>query len=183
MGQEPTAPNNCGRSHVIPRDISLSANDNMLLFEPIKEIMTLRGDDDNVQKGSEVQIVLSCDLTKEEMPTTGNVSFNVLVSSDKREYVEIGYSFENDGYFYVDHRKCCGDNNDIVQSVAYSQDAIVEENGMNFNVLVDRSIIETFFNKQKVITAMVNPTNSTEPDERGIEFDKDAAMKVGFDCN
>eukprot|EP01084_Bolivina_argentea_P045371 83520_1 len=176
---EPTAPSACGRSHVIPRDIRLN-NKNLLTFNPIKEIKNIRGDSNNVKIGSELQVILDCQLINNGLPNTGNVSVNVLVSSDGSEFVQIGYMFDNNGVFYVDHRKCCGDGNKIVQNVAFDSKEVLNEGGLYFNILLDRSIIESFFNQQKVITAMVNPSNSTAPEQRGIAVNNN--LDTYFTC-
>eukprot|EP01084_Bolivina_argentea_P045370 83519_1 len=156
---EPTAPTQCGRSHVIPRHITLN-NNNTLNFEPIDEIKSIRVGSNSNYKGSELQIILSCNMISNELPTFGNISVHLLESIDNLQYVDIGYSFENNGYFYVDQRKCCDDKNDIIQTVSFDTKKIINENGIYFNILLDRSVIESFFNRQKVITSMINPSNN-----------------------
>ena len=174
---EPTAPTACGRSHVIPRDISLSDDGTVLRFRPVEEIEMLRVNES--MSGSELQIILTCGLlTNGVLPKNGSLSFNVLANGDE-EYTAIGYDFEGE-QFFVDHRKCCNDGNNIIQIAPYENTMVITNGGLYFNVLLDRSIIEAFFNEERVITAMVNPSNSTAPEQRAISFVND--MSDYFDC-
>ena len=80
--------------------------------------------------------------TIDELPKDGNISINLLVSSDAEEYVSIGYSFGvdmfgKDGYFFVDHRKCCNDGNDIIQTVGFDKQMIINDKGLYFNILLE----------------------------------------------
>ena len=154
----------------------------MFNFSPIKEIASIRGDSDSVKKGSELQVMVICSLKGSDLPSSGNVSVNVLVSSDGAEFVQIGYGFEKGGYFYVDHGKCCpSDKSEIFQYVSWDSKEVAKEGVLNFNILLDRSVIESFLNEQKVITSMVNPANTTAPEDRTIEMVNN--LNQYFTCN
>ena len=169
-----------GENGSIPRELALGT-DHLLRLRPVDESERLRGADDHAVAGSELQLMLDCALTA--VPKASNVSLRVLQSADGAEFVEIGYSF-TDECFYVDHTHCCGaaqaDAEGIVQTVAFAKAQVLSEQGLSFNVLLDRSVIESFFNEQKVITSMLTPSNATAPEMRGVSAD---LVGDGFQCN
>ena len=60
---------------------------------------------------------------------------------------------------------------DVMQIGPYNKSLIESnENGINMNILVDRSIIESFGNHEIVITSMINPSNITLADQRKVIF-------------
>ena len=201
---EPTAPNECGRSHVIPREVEISSM-NTLLFDPTNEISTIRVESSYVHeivtasssgesimldiKGSELEIIISCVMMNINFNNRGNInmngigipngtiSVNVIVSQDKSEYTQIGYNFDKE-MFYSDHSHCCTNNSNlisnIVQIAPYNNSLVMD--GIYIHILVDRSVIESFGNHERVITSMISPSNDTLPENRQVIFNSNPSL-------
>lgn len=166
---EPTTAPGCGRSLIMPRDLSVSGT--RLVINPVPETAVLRvagthtsGATTPLAKGSQVEIRVTCPFTT--APSTGKTHVRVLSGADG-SYTEIGYDFSVQA-FYADHSKCCDAANTIVQRAPLSTKLMA--GGLNMTVFVDGGTIESFANGM-VITPLVSPSVKIAPEDRASAFD------------
>eukprot|EP00054_Salpingoeca_dolichothecata_P015306 m.87904 g.87904 ORF g.87904 m.87904 type:complete len:544 (-) comp21429_c0_seq2:36-1667(-) len=172
--KEPSADPSCGRFLTIPRDLTLGDDGKSPRIRPIPEIASLRANTSMLnakveQKtvplviGSLAEIQVNC--TFSQPPTTGVVATRVLGTADGVVFTEIGYNFGQQ-MMYANHSRCCATPNDIVQTAPVP---IVNLDGqVNFTVLVDGGMIESFLNGLVTITPLVAPDANQGPPETRI---------------
>lgn len=167
---EPTTAPGCGRSLIMPRDLSIAGD--RLLINPVPETAVLRvpsshsSSTTSLVKGSLVEIRIVCKINS--MPSSNSVNVRVLSSVDGTSYTEIGYDFSKQA-MYADHSKCCNDTNSIVQRGPLAASDIIADGLLNMTVFVDGGTIEAFVNGV-VITPLVSPTVSIAPMDRTNTF-------------
>jgi len=167
---EPTTAPGCGRSLIMPRDLSVSGT--RLVINPVPETAVLRVADSHTSgattplaKGSQVEIRVTCPFTT--IPASGKTNVRVLSGADG-SYTEIGYDFDAKA-FYADHSKCCDAANTIVQRAPLPTSILSAEGGLNMTVFVDGGTIEAFVNGM-AITPLVSPSVKIAPEDRTSIF-------------
>eukprot|EP00040_Diaphanoeca_grandis_P025493 m.141267 g.141267 ORF g.141267 m.141267 type:complete len:650 (-) comp30173_c0_seq1:53-2002(-) len=190
---EPTTAPGCGRSLILPRDLSVSGS--RLVINPIPETAALRvasthsSSANSLANGSQVEIRVVCKTTSpstssttaptSSLPMSGSINVRVLASSDGTAYTEIGYDFAN-ASMYADHSKCCGDGNTIIQRAPLSHNIVLADGALNMTVFVDGGTIEAFTNGV-VITPLVSPSTSIAPSDRVNTFQNTASLVCSVD--
>jgi beta-fructofuranosidase len=175
---EPTTAPGCGRSLIMPRDLSVVGS--RLVIHPVPETAVLRvasshsSDPTAMAKGSQVEIRLVCPFTT--APSGGTAAVRVLGGTDG-SYTEIGYDFTAKA-FYADHSKCCTAPNTIVQRGNLDLAVLVADGGLNVTVFVDGGTIEAFANGV-AITPLVSPSLAIAPADRTSAL---STLPTGLKC-
>lgn len=165
----PTAKPECGRSILLPRDVSMLDGTAVPLFDPIPELENLRRDGQSwstsqtnltVGSGAQLELYFGCGINTSSTPTE-RVAFRVLASEG--HYTEIGYDFVQ-GELYADHSYCCEKANNVRQVAPLPLSSLSKspsgEVQLHATVFVDGGLIESFAGRQVVLTTMVNPAGS-----------------------
>jgi beta-fructofuranosidase len=161
---EPTAVPGCGRSLIMPRELSVRGN--QLVIQPVAETKILRvphsrmqaaahpGETAELATGSQVELRVQCTGLRK---ATGKVAVRTLATSDGSAYTEIGYDLDGQA-MYADHSKCCRIANTIVQRAPLLM-ADLEDDGdtVTLTVFVDGGLVEAFAADLRVITPLVAP--------------------------
>eukprot|EP00039_Didymoeca_costata_P002756 m.62337 g.62337 ORF g.62337 m.62337 type:complete len:523 (-) comp11503_c0_seq1:37-1605(-) len=169
---EPTTVPGCGRSLVLPRELSIS--NTRLVINPIPERAVLRIPSSekplggSLATGTQVEITMFCSTQSNMLPSNGKTYVRVLQSPDGKSYTEIGYDFGTQK-FYADHSNCCATANTIVQNAPLPMDVLTADGGLNMTVMVDGGTIEAYANGV-VITPLVNPDSNINEADRISSF-------------
>ena len=163
--KEPTATAGCGRSLVLPRELSVVGSE--LVISPIPETEALRipgsrrasrvvagTSSASIANGSQVEVRLLCTPAAGTVPTTGVTAIRTLSLANGSQYLEVGYDWRKQ-VFYADHTWCCSATpHAVVQAAPLPRAAL--GGALNLTVFVDGSIIEAFLGG-RVITPLVSP--------------------------
>jgi len=180
---EPTTVSGCGRSLIMPRDLSIDGS--RLVITPVPETAVLRvaashsTSATSLAKGSRVEVKVVCPASAATMRTSGRIAVRVLAAVDGSSYTEIGYDFGNQS-MYADHSMCCGDKNTIVQRAPLSSSIVAANGGVNMTVFVDGGTIEAFANGM-AITPLVSPSTIIAPSDRVNTIYNPTALQCSVD--
>ena len=185
---EPTEANGCGRSLILPRDLSVTTFGGTappsLAVNIVPETAVLRVPGSatfamgtraaaaSLASGSQVEIRVNCSWPH-GAPATGKLAIRTLGGAkDPSIFLEIGVEFgSSNASFYADHSACCG-NKAIVQRAPLPATATrtTSDGGgaeLDLAVFVDGGLVEAFASGF-AITPLVNPDEGKggAPDER-----------------
>jgi len=183
---QPTANPLCGHSLIIPRDVTLSADQLSPRINPIPELYTLHNESSHqtwtnpvsisLPSGSFFHISTVCHITLP--PIEGRIILRILGSLDGSQYTDIGFDFYTMSLF-SNLGKCCNASNSIMQTTSIFSQQLDPPNLLNMTVLVDGQMIESFVNGMVVLTTLAHPDpNLGLPPERKNWFINSVASTV-----
>jgi len=175
---QPTANPHCGKSILIPRDITLGSDQLSPRINPIPELQFIHNISSHqswnnafsvlLPPGARIQINTVCQINSPVFG--GRIIHRILGTPNDTYYTDIGFDFYTMSLF-SNLQHCCAESNRIIQNAPIIAGKLYPENVLNMTVLVDGAIIESFVNGLTVLTTLVNPDPMVGlPEERVNRF-------------
>eukprot|EP01050_Picozoa_sp_SAG11_P021704 SAG11_NODE_3919_length_2148_cov_2.631040_1_plen_316_part_00 len=189
----------CGISHLMPRDLTV-APDGRLHIVPVPEISNLalgtarplvtNGTAQTL--GAQLMVMFTCSglppLPTRQTATARSVGIDVLLDSAAAEWTRVGYDLDSGEIFVDQSHTNAADRalSDAVQRSAPLHEVSGEAvTTLNITVLVDGGLLESYANRQVVISSLLSPStnSSSEPGARQVRAFSAAAVPPGVTCS
>lgn len=181
---EPTHIQACGRSMLLPRELSLAA-DGGLLQRPVSELLQLRipgsqrrasHPSQPLSAGSTLEVQMNCTCSRDG-GNTGTTAIRVLETASGLEYTDVGMDLTNRRYFVESARL---GKETVLQTAPMPRDEGDGACPLTLHVFVDGEIIESFFQGGEVVLTTLNgPTPASGPAQRRTRL---ASQASGVEC-